>query len=265
MGPMLRLKQVTKHFGAVQALNGVDLALEAGVVVALVGDNGAGKSTIVRGISGVSPFSTGEMYMNGEPIKLPTPSDALRQGIATTYQDLALCDNLDVVANLFLGQPKVTRAGRSIGWRDELAMERSALDLLSQLSVKIENIRAAVSELSGGQRQSVTIARSLLGAPEVVLLDEPTAALGVNQTKQVLELVLRLKEQGHAVMLISHNLQNVFQVADRIEVLRLGRNAGCFDARTTSPETVVAAMTGADAARGAASAAATTQGKEALQ
>ncbi|MQA01451.1 MAG: ATP-binding cassette domain-containing protein [Streptosporangiales bacterium] len=238
--PVLRVSGAEKHFGAVQALRDVDLDVHGGEVVALVGDNGAGKSTLIKGLAGVQPFDAGSIEIGGHPARITTPQQATGLGIATVYQDLALCDNLDVVANLFLGNEPL-RLRRL----DEVAMEKQAHGLLAQLSVSIPSVRTRVASLSGGQRQSVAIARSLIGEPRVVLLDEPTAALGVAQTAQVLQLVTRLRERGLAVLLISHNLADVFAVADRIEVLRLGGNGGSFRAADARNADVVAAITGA--------------------
>jgi D-xylose transport system ATP-binding protein len=238
--PVLSLRGISKRFGAVQALTDAELDVSSGEVVALVGDNGAGKSTLVKVISGVAPANDGTIEWEGARVSIQRPQDAQRLGIATVYQDLALADNLDVVANLFLGQEK-----RRAGVLDDIDMERQARELLQTLSVKIPSVRTQVASLSGGQRQSVAIARSLLGEPKVVLLDEPTAALGVAQTAEVLSLIDRLKERGYGVLLISHNLADIFEVADRIVVLRLGRNAGVFDAHAKSSEEVVAAITGA--------------------
>ncbi|MEV4757501.1 ATP-binding cassette domain-containing protein [Micromonospora sp. NPDC049559] len=238
--PVLALQGISKRFGAVQALSDVSLEVYAGEVVALVGDNGAGKSTLIRVIAGVDPGDTGEIRWQGRPVQLNKPADATSLGIATVYQDLALCDNLDVVANLFLGRER-TRAGIL----DEIGMERRSRELLTSLSVRIPSVRVQTAGLSGGQRQSVAIARSLLGEPKVVLLDEPTAALGVAQTAEVLDLIERLKDRGLGVVLISHNLADVRAVADRVAVLRLGRNAGVFDPDRTSQEEIVQAITGA--------------------
>jgi D-xylose transport system ATP-binding protein len=238
--PVLALKGISKRFGAVQALTDAELEIMPGEVVALVGDNGAGKSTLVKVISGVGPANDGTIEWEGEAVSIDRPQDAQRLGIATVYQDLALADNLDVVGNLFLGQEK-----RRLGVLDDIDMERQARELLQTLSVKIPSVRTQVASLSGGQRQSVAIARSLLGEPKVVMLDEPTAALGVAQTAEVLALIRRLKERGYGLLLISHNLADIFEVADRIVVLRLGRNAGVFDAHGDSSEDVVAAITGA--------------------
>jgi D-xylose transport system ATP-binding protein len=244
--PVLSLRGVSKRFGAVQALAGVDLDLFPGDVLALVGDNGAGKSTLVKAVSGVSAPNEGEIFFRGRRVSLGRPQDATDLGIATVYQDLALCDNLDVVNNLYLGQESRRGWARLVGWLDEIKMERRALDLLGTLSVHIPSVRTPVASLSGGQRQSVAIARSLLGDPSIVILDEPTAALGVAQTAQVLDLIVRLRERGLAVLVISHNLADVFAVCDRIAVLRLGRNAGTFDVASASQEQIVAAITGLD-------------------
>jgi D-xylose transport system ATP-binding protein len=238
---VLSVHGVTKQYGAVRALTGVDLDVSAGEVVALVGDNGAGKSTLVKVISGAVPADSGAIEFAGGAVRIQRPHDAKALGITTVFQDLALCENLDVVANLYLGTE--TRRWTVLG---EVAMERSARDLLASLEVKIPDVRAPVAALSGGQRQSVAIARALLGAPRMVILDEPTAALGVEQTAQVLELIGRLRERGLAVLLISHNLADVRAVSDRIVVLRLGRNAGDFVTARATQEMIVAAITGAD-------------------
>jgi D-xylose transport system ATP-binding protein len=243
--PVLSMTGITKRFGAVQALADVEFEAFAGEAVGLVGDNGAGKSTLIKAISGAQPTDDGQIFFEGEPVSIHRPADSAALGISTVYQDLALCDNLDVVANLFLGQEP---ANASVVL-DEVAMEKRAVELLHQLQVRtLRSVRTKVASLSGGQRQSVAIARSLLGDPKVVLLDEPTAALGVAQTQQVRELILRLKQQGLAVVVISHNLSDVFAVCDRIVVLRLGRNEAVFDAATTTNEQVVAAITGLGAA-----------------
>jgi D-xylose transport system ATP-binding protein len=243
---LLQVKGVTKRFGAVEALTDVDFEVGAGEVVALVGDNGAGKSTLIKAISGIQPGDSYEATWEGQSVTLDTPQDATRLGIATVYQDLALCDNLDVVANLFLGKEEiedgVTGFVRTL---DEVEMEQRATELLSSLAVRtLRSVRTEVGFLSGGQRQTVAIARSLLGEPKVVVLDEPTAALGVAQTRQVLDLILRLKERGLGVIVISHNLLDVFEVADRVVVLRLGRRVASYDTKTTSQDEVVAAITG---------------------
>jgi D-xylose transport system ATP-binding protein len=245
-GAILSLEGVSKRFGPVQALEDVDFEVRPGEVVALVGDNGAGKSTLVKAISGIYHADSGRFFFEGKPVKITGPAEAAHLGIATVYQDLALCDNLDVVANLFLGQEVISSGPAGVTRQlDETEMEHRSHELLDQLAVTIPSVRTEVGNLSGGQRQQVAVARSLLGEPKVVLLDEPTAALGVAQTKQVLELIKRLRERGLGVVVISHNLANVFEVADRIFVLRLGRPGGVFDASETSHEEVVAAITGA--------------------
>ena len=237
---VLSLRGISKRFGAVQALTNVDFDVNAGEVVALVGDNGAGKSTLVKAIAGVYTPDEGTMEFDGVPATVTSPAEAQRLGIATVFQDLALCDNLDVVANLFLGQER--HRGRAL---DEVTMEKESWRLLRQLSARIPSVRIPVASLSGGQRQTVAIARSLLGDPKVVMLDEPTAALGVAQTAEVLNLVERLRENGHGVILISHNMSDVMAVADRVTVLRLGRNNGTFDASKTNVQEIIAAITGA--------------------
>jgi D-xylose transport system ATP-binding protein len=238
--PVLAMSGISKRFGAVQALSDVAFEVTQGEVVALVGDNGAGKSTLIKVIAGVAPADDGDIRFDGRSVTIGRPQDAQGLGIATVYQDLALCDNLDVVANLFLGREDSTAT-----ILDEVAMERQAGDLLRSLAAKIPSVRIPVASLSGGQRQTVAIARSLVGEPKVVILDEPTAALGVAQTAQVLDLIERLKERGHAVILVSHNLADVNAVADRIVVLRLGRNAGEFRVGEATQEAIVAAITGA--------------------
>ncbi len=244
--PLLELEGVSKRFGPVQALEGVDFAVHSGEVVALVGDNGAGKSTLVKSISGIYSIDEGKFSFEGKPVSITGPAVATGLGIATVYQDLALCDNLDVVANLFLGNELVSSGPASLTRQlDETTMEHRSHELLEQFAVTIPSVRSEVGGLSGGQRQQVAVARSLLGEPKVVLLDEPTAALGVAQTATVLELIKRLRERGLGVVVISHNLANVFEVADRIFVLRLGRLGGIYDAHKTTREEIVAAITGA--------------------
>jgi D-xylose transport system ATP-binding protein len=240
--PRLRLQGINKSFGAVRALTNVDFEVYAGEVVGLVGDNGAGKSTLIKTISGVGPPDSGEIFLEGQPVKITGPQVATRLGIETVYQDLALCDNLDVVSNLFLGREEYS----PIRTLSEIHMERRTLQVLRTLDVKIPSVRTPVATLSGGQRQSVAVAKSLLRNAKVVLLDEPTAALGVAQTRQVLHLIRRLRDQGLAVVVISHNLADVFEVVDRVVVLRLGRRVATFDIKTTTPERVVAAITGAE-------------------
>jgi D-xylose transport system ATP-binding protein len=245
---LLALKGFTKSFGPVQALSDVDFEVDGGEVVALVGDNGAGKSTLIKAMDGVQPPDSGQAYFEGKPVKISDPNSAVQLGIATVFQDLALCDNLDVVANLYLGQEVVGTGGIPLPVIDETQMEQHAGELLDELSVTtLGSVRTEVGSLSGGQRQSVAIARSLLGDPKVVLLDEPTAALGVAQTAQVLNLIRRLRDRGLGVVVISHNLEDIFEVADRIVVLRLGRREATFDVSKTTREEVVAAITGASA------------------
>lgn len=236
--PILRLRGITKTFGAVSALTDIDLDIFAGEVVALVGDNGAGKSTLIKILAGVFQPSDGSIEFLGENVTIENPSRALELGISTVYQDLSLCENLDVVANLFLGQELAPWA------LDEVQMEVRAWQLLGELAARIPSVREPIASLSGGQRQTVAIARSLLLDPKIVMLDEPTAALGVAQTAEVLNLIERLRDRGHGVILISHNMDNVRAVADRIAVLRLGRNNGIYTADATR-EQIVAAIMGA--------------------
>ncbi len=238
--PVLSMTGISKRFGAVQALKDIDFDVRPGEVVALVGDNGAGKSTLVKAIAGVYQPDEGHVTFDGAKVTISSPAEAQRLGIATVFQDLALCDNLDVVANLFLGS-EVTSAGML----DEVAMEKESWRLLRELSAKIPSVRIPIASLSGGQRQTVAIARSLLGKPKVVMLDEPTAALGVAQTAEVLNLVERLRENGLGVILISHNMSDVMAVADRVVVLRLGRNNGEFRVAETTSQEIIAAITGA--------------------
>ena len=243
--PLLR-SGVTKRFGAVEALTDVDFEVHAGEVVALVGDNGAGKSTLIKAIAGIQPGDEYEGRWDGQEVKLNTPQDATRLGIATVYQDLALCDNLDVVANLFLGNEAVEdgSSGHARRWtRSRWSSTRSSC--CDSLAVRtLRSVRTEVGSLSGGQRQSVAIARSMLGEPKIVMLDEPTAALGVAQTRQVLDLILRLKDQGLGVVVISHNMVDVMEVADRVIVLRLGRRVATYKVSETTPDEVVGAITG---------------------
>jgi D-xylose transport system ATP-binding protein len=240
--PLLQARGVYKAFGPVQVLADVDFEVHAGEVVALVGDNGAGKSTMIKTISGVGPADAGTFEFDGREVTISGPHDSAQLGISVVYQDLALADNLDVVANLFLGREAIG-AGRLM---NEIHMEKESRRLLDELHVRtLKSVRTEVGSLSGGQRQTVAIARSMLGEPRLVILDEPTAALGVAQTAQVLALVTRLRERGLGVILISHNLADVFAVCDRIVVLRLGRNGGEFPATPDQRQAVVAAITGA--------------------
>lgn len=235
---LLRLRGISKQFGAVTALSDIELDVNAGEVVALVGDNGAGKSTLVKVLAGVHQPTSGTIEYLGQEVTLDNPGKALELGIATVFQDLALCENLDVVANLFLGHEVSP-------WRlDEVQMEVRAWTLLQELAARIPSVREPIASLSGGQRQTVAIARSLLLDPQIIMLDEPTAALGVAQTAEVLNLIERVRDRGHGVILISHNMEDVRAVADRIVVLRLGRNNGVFTTDNTH-EQLVAAITGA--------------------
>lgn len=236
--PILSLRGVSKNFGAVAALTDIELDVMPGEVIALVGDNGAGKSTLVKVLAGVHAPSAGVIKFDGRAVSMDTPAAALKLGIATVYQDLALCENLDVVANLFLGHEISPFA------LDEVAMEVKAWTLLRELAARIPSVREPIASLSGGQRQTVAIARSLLLNPRIIILDEPTAALGVAQTAEVLNLIERVRDRGLGVIMISHNMEDVRAVADRIAVLRLGRNNGVFDQRA-SHQDLVAAITGA--------------------
>jgi D-xylose transport system ATP-binding protein len=218
--PLLRLRGIGKSFGPVRALNDIDLDVPAGQVTALVGDNGAGKSTMIKTISGIWEPSHGEMFWQGKPVHFHSPKEASDAGIATVYQDLALCDNLDIVQNMLLGHEVLTRAGLL----NEITMEKTAKQTLADLRVTtVRNIRQPVGSLSGGQRQSVAVAKAVMLNAKLVIMDEPTAALGVSQTALILDLIGRLSARGIAVLLISHNLADVFQVADRIAVMYLGR------------------------------------------
>ncbi|MGN9758742.1 ATP-binding cassette domain-containing protein [Streptomyces sp. SD31] len=238
--PLLALRGVCKRFGVVEVLSDVELEIHAGQVVALLGDNGAGKSTLVKVISGVIPADKGVIEWEGRTVQIRRPHDARELGIATVYQDLALCGNLDVVGNLFLG-----REIRRFGFLDEMEMERRSRHLLDRLTRGVPDLRAPVVSLSSGQRQTVAIARSLLGDPRVLLLDEPTVALGFEQTAEVLDLVDELRDRGMGIVLISHNMGDVKALADRAAVLRLGRNNGFFDVNTASQEQIIASVTGA--------------------
>ena len=237
---VLELRGVSKAFGAVQALYQVDFHVHAGEVMALVGDNGAGKSTLIKCVAGIYSIDEGEVLFEGEQVHIHGPKDAARHGIEVVYQDLALCDNLDVVQNMFLGRERLT----SLRSLDEVSMEKQAKDTLSTLSVTtIRSVRQTVAGLSGGQRQSVAVAKAVMWNSKVVILDEPTAALGVAQTRQVLDLVKRLGHQGLAVVLVSHNLHDIFEVADSITVLRLGQKVSELKAKETNQTEVVEAIT----------------------
>ncbi len=237
---LVSLKNIQKSFGPVDVLKGVDLDIYEGKVTALVGDNGAGKSTLIKGLAGVQPYDSGEVSFRGSGVELSSPRDAAELGIEVVYQDLALCENLDIVQNMFLGREETTT-----GTLNEAQMEYAAAQALSSLSVKtVRSVRQTVSSLSGGQRQTVAIARTVLRDARLVILDEPTAALGVAQTEQVLNLVTRLAENGIAVLIISHNLQDVFKVADEIAVLYLGNMVAQLQASETTTNEVISYITG---------------------
>src|SRR3954449_13042103 len=237
--PLLQLRDITKSFGSVHALAGVDFEVNVGEVMALVGDNGAGKSTLIKCIAGTHAADSGQILFEGREVHIHGPKDAGRLGIEVVYQDLALCDNLDVVENMYLG-----RELNRLQILSEAPTEQRTSETLASLAVTtIRSVRQPVATLSGGQRQSVAVARAVMWNSKLVILDEPTAALGVAQTEQVLALVRRLGEQGLSVILISHNLHDVFETADRITVLRLGRNVGIFNRRETTQQAVVEAIT----------------------
>jgi D-xylose transport system ATP-binding protein len=237
---LLELRGVFKRFGAVNALNGVDFHASRGEVMALVGDNGAGKSTLIKCIAGIHQIDEGQLVWEGQPVSISGPKDSARLGIEVVYQDLALADNLDVVQNMYLGREMLSSFRRL----DETDMEQRARGVLKELSVTtIQSVRQPVASLSGGQRQSVAVAKAVLWNSKLVILDEPTAALGVAQTRQVLDLVKRLGEQGLAVVIVSHNMSDVFEVADKITVLRLGQNVAEFNKKDTNQREVVEAIT----------------------
>jgi D-xylose transport system ATP-binding protein len=244
--PILELHGVSKAFGAVQALSNVDFEVYPAEVVGLVGDNGAGKSTLVKIIAGTYHPDSGQYIFEGREVTVTNPREATELGIETVYQDLALCDNLDVVGNLYLGREQVhSIIPGFLKTINEVAMEHTANRIVGELHIRIPSIRSQVATLSGGQRQSVAVSRAVMWNSKVVLLDEPTAALGVEQTQQVKELIRRLRERGLGVVVISHNLADVFDVSDRIIVLRLGQRVATFSTHTTNPEEVVSAITGA--------------------
>jgi ABC-type sugar transport system ATPase subunit len=246
--PLLELRGVSKAFGAVQALSKVNLSIPAGKITALVGDNGAGKSVTIKTISGLWEPSEGEIYWEGSAVRIPSPNDAERLGITTIYQDLALCDNLDIVQNMFLGHEKLR-----FGLLDETAMEIQARKTLADLHVTtVRSIRQPVASLSGGQRQSVAVAKAVLSSAKLVIMDEPTAALGVAQTRQVLDLITRLSSQGTAVIVVSHNLNDVFAVADQITILYLGREVASGPTSDFDAQVVVDYMTTGQSSRAVA-------------
>jgi D-xylose transport system ATP-binding protein len=238
---------IKKSFGPVEVLKGIDFKAYAGKITALVGDNGAGKSTLIKGLSGVQPFDEGEVKFSGTAVHISSPLQANDMGIEVVYQDLALCENLDIVQNMFLGHESI-----KAGTLNEPDMELQATKALQSLSVKtVKSVRQKVSSLSGGQRQTVAIARSILRDAKLVILDEPTAALGVAQTEQVLNLVQRLASHGVAVIIISHNLSDVFKVADHISVLYLGKMVANLEKTQTTSEEVIAYITGTKTQEGA--------------
>lgn len=238
--PILQVKGVSKHFGAVRALEKVDFEVRLGEVMALVGDNGAGKSTLVKGIAGIYPYDEGDIIFEGKRVKIHGPSDTADLGIEIVYQDLALADNLDVVGNMFLGREEIKPPFRL----NESSMEKQSRETLDSLSVTtLQSVRQTVAGLSGGQRQAVAVAKAVMWNSKVVILDEPTAALGVAQTRQVLDLVKRLADRGLAVVIISHNLHDIFEVAHRITVLRLGQRVALYETEQTNQQEVVEAIT----------------------
>jgi D-xylose transport system ATP-binding protein len=238
--PTLELRDVSKSFGVLQALEDVDFEVRDGEVMALVGDNGAGKSTLIKSVAGIHSIDSGEIFFDGAPVTIHGPKDAVQLGIEVVYQDLALCDNLDVVQNMYLGR----EAHDVLQVLREPEMEQRTVETLESLAVtSIRSTRQRVASLSGGQRQSVAVARAVMWNSRVVILDEPTAALGVAQTRQVLDLVKRLAEQGLAVVIVSHNLNDVFEVANRITVLRLGRNVGVYEREQVTQTQIVEAIT----------------------
>jgi D-xylose transport system ATP-binding protein len=248
--PALELKSVSKRYGNVAALTNVSLEVYPGEVVALVGDNGAGKSTLVKAIAGAHRIDSGEILVDGSPVTMASPNDASRLGIETVYQDLALCDNLDVTSNLYLGREARRRHSPFL---DHEQMEQHAGQIISELAAHLPSLDSLVSSLSGGQRQAIAVSRAALWGSKVVVLDEPTAALGVAQTAMVYDLINRLRDRGLGVVVISHNMADVFAVADAIYVLRLGRNAGEFSPAEATPESVILAITGADSIKPKAS------------
>ena len=244
--PVLEARDIVKSFGRVQALRGASLTVYPQEVVALVGDNGAGKSTLVKTLVGVHPPDSGEIVFNGKPVVIHTPHEARVMGIETVFQDLALAAEIDPAANMFLGR-EILRGGLlgKLGFLDKREMRRRSEEEFKRLGVRIQDTTAPVANMSGGQRQGVAIARAVTWASKVVFMDEPTAALGVVQTRNVLQLIQRVRDEGLSVVLISHNMPEVFEVADRIEVLRLGRRVASLRPREASMEDVVSAMTGA--------------------
>ncbi|HVY18642.1 MAG TPA: ATP-binding cassette domain-containing protein [Bauldia sp.] len=243
-GPLLELAGIAKAYGSVVALRNANLTLHRGEVVALVGDNGAGKSTFIKILSGTVPLDSGEIRFEGRQVEIKRPSDATNLGIQTVYQDLALCDNLDIIGNIFLGREP--RGGILQGWRlKRPEMERVGREILDSMAIRITHIDVPVGALSGGQRQCAAVCRAVLGDPKVIVLDEPTAALGVSQTQDVLTLIGRLKAQGRGVVVISHNIPDLLRVADRIVVFRLGETVADRPASEWTEHSLVSAITGA--------------------
>lgn len=248
--PLLSVRGIVKRFGQVQALDGVDLTVHAGSILGLLGDNGAGKSTLVKTIAGVHQPDEGEIFWEGRKVTIASPRAASTLGIETVYQDLALCDNLNVIQNIFLGRERrLSGAPLLDHFLDRRRMRREAEDVVNQLGTKLPSLQSQIAALSGGQRQAVAVARAVIWGSRLVMLDEPTAALGVQQTAQVHRLVQRLKEQGIGVILITHNLVDAFALADRIVVMRQGRKSAEMDPKTSTPDDVVGAITGSSLAR----------------
>jgi ABC-type sugar transport system ATPase subunit len=243
--PVLEARGINKHFGPVQALRNVDLSVFPGEVVALIGDNGAGKSTLINVLTGVLPLESGEIVFSGEQVRFSSPQEARAHGIETVYQDLAVAPHLDAVANIFLGRER-RQSGLlgTAGFLDNRRMRKETDEQLSRLKVRVPDLERRLVTLSGGQRQGVAVARAVMWASKVVIMDEPTAALGVAQTAKVLDLIRQVRDTGIPVVFISHNMPNVFQVADRIVVLRLGEVVTELDPKSATVEDAVAAMTG---------------------
>ena len=238
--PLLEARGISKRFGSVQALYNVDLTLHAGEVLALVGDNGAGKSTLIKSISGNHRIDSGEFFFEGRPVQIHSPKDTANLGVEVVYQDLALCDNLTVTQNMFLGREELT----ALKMLNAPSMQRQAAETMRSLSVTtLSSVTQTVAQLSGGQRQSVAVAKAVMWNSKAVILDEPTAALGVAQTRQVLNLVKRLAERGLGVIVISHNLHDLFEISDRFLVLRLGQSVGTYDRSATTQQEIVEAIT----------------------
>ena len=243
--PVLRASGIDKYFGAVRALTDVDFEVRQGEIVALIGDNGAGKSTLINVLTGVLPFDAGEIVFDGRPVRFASPQDARRHGIETVYQDLAIAPHLDAVANIFLGREyRLPGAFGALGFLDRKRMRRETEEQLARLKVRVPGVQRRMTTLSGGQRQGVAVARAVMWASKVVIMDEPTAALGVAQIGQVLDLMRQVRDAGIPVVFISHNMPHVFEVSDRIVVLRLGQVVQELDPKTASIDDAVSAMTG---------------------